>query len=525
MTADTTRKRARIGALVTTTTLMAGGLVAGGGSAQAEVSAPTITVADVASKGVALRWNATGDNTYRIRISTSSSMTTAADAWDVRDNYYEWTHTDASPSAYSPRLTPGKKYYFQVKAIRDAASTSKRTNLSSYSKAVAVTLPKTALPELKPVDIKATPGGADTMYVSWRTRGAGYSYVLRYTSSPKTTVTKWKSLKTDASGATIKKLVAGKKYYFRVRVIDPKGTGQSPYSAAGPSATTSASTPSPGLTVATYNVRKMASVDDWTARRKAVAANILAAAPDVAALQEATPVTYKTNGRKQWADVMALLGSPYKLVTSGSGSSGTQLAYNSTRVSVVKSGIKMLTEKGDAERYAVWAILKDKLSSKTFFAVSTHLEPGTSTPELNEVRIQQAKDVLDVVRDNAGGRPTVIVGDMNSSRAAEPTNGQYGAFLGGGFVDPIDNTTATWSTGANATAEHIMDSNYNSGNKFQRLAPLTAFPNGTHIDYTYVSPRIRVATWRMVVKVDGNGSFIGTIPSDHNLIKMTIHLP
>ncbi|MDR7086548.1 endonuclease/exonuclease/phosphatase family metal-dependent hydrolase [Aeromicrobium panaciterrae] len=518
------RLRARVGVFVGSVALLMSGAVVTGGAAQA-IDAPTgLKAVDVASKGVALKWSNTGQGAYRVRMSTSSSMS-SPEAWDVLDNYYEWTRTDASPSARAPRLTPGKTYYFQVKAIKRAADSSDRDSLSNYSSTLAVTLPTTALPELKPVKVKATAGGSTSLHVSWSDRGPGYSYLLRFTPNPDKSVTKWSSVKTDRPAVTLKGLTPGKTYYFRPRVIDSLGKGASPYGELGPSEATLESTPSPGLSVATYNIRKKYSDADWTARRKAVATNILTTAPDVIGIQEAIPTTYGVNGKKQYADLMDLMGDPYAYVTSGSGSSGTQLAYNTERLTKVKSGIKMLFEDGAAERYAVWAILKDKISDKSFFVVSTHLEPGTTTPELNAVRIHQAQDILDLVEDNANGRPTIIVGDMNTSRTAEPNNGQYKTFTGAGYIDPIDNSVANWFSGENATAEHIVNAQYSSANKLERKALLSSFPNGTHIDYMYTSPSIRVAVWRQVLNLDTTGSFVGTIPSDHNMMQMTIHLP
>lgn len=304
-------------------------------------------------------------------------------------------------------------------------------------------------------------------------------------------------------------------------------TGQaSQADAVASSGLQTADEPSPGLSIAAYNVRKIYSTADWGARRQPVADNILSIAPDVIGLSEATPKTWAGNGKKQWADLLALLGSPYALATSGSNSSGTQLAYNRDRLSVVSSGVKVLLKKGDARRYAVWAVLKDRLNDKSFFAITTHLEPGSQkSSTYNTVRIKQARQVRDLAKLHSGGRPTVILGDMNSSRSAQPYNGQYKVFVGAGYIDPIDNAKAGWDVGKNAIAENIIDAQYNSANHFYRTPPRTKFPIGTHIDYMYVSPGIRVETWREVVSLDEAGNFVGTIPSDHNMIQMQVHLP
>ncbi|MCW2824457.1 MAG: hypothetical protein JWQ91_1374 [Aeromicrobium sp.] len=295
--------------------------------------------------------------------------------------------------------------------------------------------------------------------------------------------------------------------------------------AASSGRTAAVAAPSSAVTVASYNVRKIYSTADWGNRRVAVADNIKSAAPDVIGLSEATPKTWAGNGRRQWADLLALMGKPYALATKGSDSSGTQLAYNSSRLSVASSGVKVLYKKGSARRYAVWAVFKDRLSGKAFFAVTTHLEPGSQTNSgYNTVRIKQARQVRDLAKVRSGGRPVVILGDMNSSRAAKPYNGQYKVFTGAGYVDPLDNAKATWDVGRNAIAENIVDAQYNTANHFSRQAPRTKLPIGTHIDYLYVSPGIRVETWRQVVSVDADGTFVGTIPSDHNMIEMQVHL-
>lgn len=495
------------------------------GPAHAAIAAPSdLRAAHVATQGVGLTWKATGEDAYRVRFSTSSSMSANKDTWDVRGNYLEWTHMDANPSTTSPRLKPGGTYYFQVKAVTDELSSSDRDDLSGYSKAIKVTLPKTGTPELLPVDLSATPAGADSMYVSWRSRGPGVGYVLRYTDDPSKDVLKWSSVKTTTAGGVVTGLKKSTKYYFRARVINAKGSGISTYSSSkAPSATTQASTTSPRISLVSYNVRKASGSPTWATRRKPVAANILSQAPDVVALQEATPLTY--GGVKQYDDLVNLLGSSKYALVTRAGSSGTKLVYNKDRLSVVKTGTQELSTYGSAERYAVWAILEDKQSDEQFFVINTHLEPGDQIDKYNVWRIKQAQEILGLIDANAGDRPVIITGDMNSSRAAKPTNGQYDTFTGAGYVDPIANTTSSWAAGSGHTAEHVMDWEYNSANKFAKKAPRTAYPVGTHIDNIYTSRGIRVGTWRQVVTLDTAGNFVGTIPSDHNMFAVNLNLP
>jgi len=97
------------------------------------------------------------------------------------------------------------------------------------------------------------------------------------------------------------------------------------------------------------------------------------------------------------------------------------------------------------------------------------------------------------------------------------------AFTRGGMVDPLDNLRAGWEAGANAIAEKLVDVEYNSANKWERVAPRTKFDVGTNVDYVLVSKGVRVSHYQTVVDVDSDGRFIGTIPSDHNQIKAVVH--
>lgn len=523
---DRARARLRAVALAATTGLVLSGVLVGTPAAQAVPAPSGIRAALVATQAVGLTWDVTGEDAYRVRFATNAAMTSGVDTWDVRGNYFELTRTDANPTVSAPRLTPGRTYYFQVKAVKDRPSSGDRAKLSSYSKAVAVTLPTTGVPELEPAEVSATPAGPDGIHVSWRDRGPGASYVVRYTDDPSAPLPQWRSVTLDAAGGVVEGLAPDRRYWVRVRAVDSGGNALSEYSAAGPAATTGSPTSSPALTAISYNVRKIGSTSDWAARRSAVASTIKAAQPDVLGLQEASPLTWATNKKRQYADLMTLLGSRYALVTSGAGTSGTQLAYDTTRLTVLDSGSSRLYKRGSALRYAVWAVFRDRTSNTSFFAISTHLEPGSQTSStLNSVRIRQARQVRDIARSRAGGRPVVILGDMNSSRAARPRNGQYDVFTEAGYVDPLDNRSGSWASGANATAEHVVDGRYNGVNGLARKARLTAYPLGTYIDYVFVSPNVRVASWRTVVRLDATGSFVGTIPSDHNLLQVALHLP
>jgi endonuclease/exonuclease/phosphatase family metal-dependent hydrolase len=519
MASPIARLRRRVGVPAALVALVAA-FVVSGAPAEADAAPTGLKAAQTATEGIALTWKSTGQDAYRVRFSSSSSMS-SPDTWDVLGNYFEWTRTDASPTKYAPRLTPGKTYYFQVKSIVRAEDGGDRDNLSSYSSPVAITTPSSGYPELDPVDLTATEGGEDKLYVSWRSRGPGVKYVVRYTTDPSQGVLDWSSTTFDTAGGVLKGLSAGTRYYVRSRVVDADGKALSEYSQAV-AASTPESSNSPGLSFVSYNIRKPTGTPTWEQRRDLVAAAIKKQAPDVAALQEATPTA--TDGVKQYDDILARLGSPYELVTR-TGSSGTKLAINTDRMSVVNTDVAKLTTLGDAQRYAVWALLEDKKTDKRVFVVDTHLNPGDYTATYNDIRTRQAKEVLDVIETNNPGVPVVLLGDMNSSRASKPDNGPYLAYQAGGLVDPLGSRSGSWEAGQGATAEHVLDAEYNTFNGFESQARRTSYPVGTSSDYVWTTPEVRVAMWRTVVSLDTDGRFVGTIPSDHNMVSTRIHLP
>lgn len=495
---------------------LVGGAISSVTPATAASSPSGLHATATAASGVGLTWQATTEDTYRVRFSTSSSMSNPK-SWAFEGNYFEWTRTDANPSLSASRLTPGETYYFQVKALD-----RNRKDLSGYSPVVKVTLPSDAKPELPPVELKATTGDADSVHLSWRTRGPGMHYKVRYTTNPDASVTDWDSTDFPSAGGMLTGLKANTKYYFRVRVVNAAGEALSDYSDTW-SKTTAAGTPP--VVVASYNITKTGSGPAWSGRRKAVAANILAQRPDVVMLQEAVPPKVSVDGTKipQYTDILNLLGSKYNYVTTEY-SSGTRLAYDSTRFKVLAKDTKKLSKLGTQRRYAVWAILQDKVSGKKFFALTTHLEPGGRSSKYNKARVKQAKQILALVSAESKGLPVVVAGDMNSSRANNP-NGPYLTFTGGGLVDPIGNASDTYISTSRGTAEHRIDLEYNSFNGWARTAKRASYPVGTRVDYFVVSKGLRVAEQRTVVNLDTNGQFIGTIPSDHNLITLTVHLP
>jgi Metal-dependent hydrolase len=488
-----------------------------------------LRVVSTASKAIAISWNPVdGADGYRVSFAVEGG---SSKTWDIRGTTFALTKLTGNPTDTSTaRLTPSTRYQLRVKAIAAGAGYSPTNkvvqDVTGYTSWIsATTADASALPEVAPVSLKATQASGSSLYVSWTSRGPGLKYRVRFGTDPSLSDDTSKTQVFAAAGGVLTGLTPNTTYYYKVRALELSGADASAYSAVA-SGKTPAANFVPGFTVASYNILKTGSGPSWTKRRGALAANILSTTPDVLGVQEALQT--KVSGVKgakvsQWQDLLDLLGSKYKAVSTKN-SQGTRLIYNSSRFTLIKADTKALTTIGKYTRYAVWAILEDKISGKQGFFVSTHLEPGSNTSAAAKAaRKKQAAEILALADAQAGGRPVVVVGDLNSSRAASTTNGAYQTLRAGGLVDPLGNADDTWFSTDPGIAEHRIDVEYNSFNALERRARRTAYEVGTSVDQIFVSPGLRVAERQTVVSLDRNRKFVGTIPSDHNLITVIIH--
>lgn len=487
----------------------------------ASYSKPSGLSATVAAHAVGLHWKAVRNApAYRVQFSTRSDMKTFKTK-DVVGTYLEWTNLDPSPSAKSARLKPSTTYYFRVKVISLA-----KANLTSYGKKLKVkTAPAKSLPELAPVALKSSVQSTSSRYISWSSRGPGVLYRIRYGTTSKLELGKSKLASSTASATVLKGLVSGTKYYYKVRTLSTAGAYLSGYSKTS-SFTVSKTYNSPAIKVATYNVCSVAcdlSVHLWSARQPAVIATIAAQSPDIIALQEMD--------RSLLADLLDGLNAASSRAymttdpPSRGGSGTTKLAYDTSRFSMASSdhGSVALTA-GDSgtRKWAVWAILTDKLSAKKLFVVSDHLAAGVEWQELRKV--QTGEVVAMVAAKNTDNLPVVIAGDFNSGRDYKPSNYVYDVLTAAGYLEPLGNTNNSWTPARTATAEHRVNLDYNTFNNFEAYARRSKYDNGSAIDYIWHSPKVRVAVSAVAVDVDTAGRFVGLIPSDHNMLTATVHL-
>lgn len=489
----------------------------------ASYATPSAPSATVAARAVGLTWKAVPNApAYRVQFSTRADMKTFTTK-DVVGTYLDWTHLDPTPSARSARLKPATTYYFRVKVISLA-----KANLTSYGKTLKVrTAPATSLPELAPVSLKSTVRSTTSSYISWSSRGPGVKYRVRYGTTPKLELAKSKLVYSTTPSAVLAGLTAGRKYYYKVRVVSVAGADLSSYSRTS-SFTVSKTYSSPAFKVATYNVCSVACDSSghlWSERRSALIDNIASQSPDVIALQEMDrsllAATLADLNTRATGRTYATSDPPSK-----GGSGTTKLAYDSRRFALAAAdhGFVPLTE-GDSgtRKWAVWALLTDKASGKKLFVVSVHLVSGSAWQDLRRIQTEEVAALVEA--KNTERAPVVIAGDFNTGRDYEPSNVAYDVLSAAGYREPLGNTDKSWTIAPSASAEHRVNLDYNSYNNFEPYARRSKYANGAAIDYIWHSPKIRVAVSAVVVDVDTDGKFVGVVPSDHNMLIATIHLP
>jgi uncharacterized protein with LGFP repeats len=144
------------------------------------------------------------------------------------------------------------------------------------------------------------------------------------------------------------------------------------------------------------------------------------------------------------------------------------------------------------------------------------------------MRIKQTQSITAFAKAKSAALklPVLIVGDLNSSKWALPSNGPHDVLTAAGYYDPIGNTYSNYPPSGEATAEKTINANYDSYNGLKSdIAPSRTFGNGSHLDYIFTS-KMRVGEWKMVLNNGGSGSTqVAAIPSDHNMITAKVELP
>ena len=395
-------------------------------------------------------------------------------------------------------LKPSHTYYARVTAVTAGAR-------GLPSQVVSFVTPDSEYPLSAP-ELKLTSDTTTSLDAEWAKVSLTAKYRVELSDSKDFDDPTAKTV--SSADADFEKLKPATKYFARIRAEDAAGAPMSEWSEVV-SGETLEDAP---LRVASYNIRcKNCGPPSWASRRSAVAATVKGAAPDILGVQEASQA--RSTG-PQFDQLLWSLGSPYKGTRQRISGATDGIIYNSDRVELIEQGSVAL-KKRDADRRLAWGLFRQKATGKVVLFASTHLEPDANAGALRVAQARQITSAIKSLKAKFGNPPVIVVGDFNTYPRKSGGNGAY-TIMTSMLLDPIGQSS---SPGV-AKPEKSIRANYSSYNDFKRNPPR----HGTYIDYIFVSP-MRVAEWETVVNVDSSGRFIGTIPSDHNLIRADVYLP
>ena len=470
-----------------------------------KLAAPTSMTISQRSTMAVVTWPAVPDAAgYAIDYDTSPSFITARNL------------TSPETIAILTGLDPSTYYYVRVAAV-DAATKA----LGPWATASTFTTGEREYSLPSPV-LTATSDTSTSLTVEWNKVGPRLHYEVALGKDAKTvTATEQVTGLTTA----FDKLEEKTKYYLSARAVNADGD---PVTAWSPPVAFKTPESMP-LRVGSYNIRNgtiKAGGGNWTKRRHAVADTVAGQRVAVLGLQEAT---WNIGGYPsgQYADLAHLLGKSWKSTTyvGNAGPEGTRILYDSDEVTMLRQGYQKLagSHANGNWRYVSWAEFRQLSTGKRFFFANTHFLQKQNKNDYNS-RVSGAQQLVRIVeRYNTEKLPTIIVGDINSHKFRNPQNAPYNIITDAGYIDPLDNVD-DWRGGPRGIAEKRINANMFTINLFHRKAMKGNYATGVMVDQIFVTP-MRVSEWETVVNVDSSGRFIGTIPSDHNMIRATVYLP
>jgi endonuclease/exonuclease/phosphatase family metal-dependent hydrolase len=176
------------------------------------------------------------------------------------------------------------------------------------------------------------------------------------------------------------------------------------------------------LRVMSFNIRVLntsdAAENQWTNRADNVCALITELQPDLLGVQEAVP--------QQYEDVKAGLDGYASIFAGrddGTKGEGTPIFYKADRFRLVNSGHFWLSPtpnqpsigwNASCNRIAVWAVLEDVATGKSFVYLNTHFDHVSE-----EARVESAKLIKETVRGIAPNLPFVFNADFNLNEKSE----------------------------------------------------------------------------------------------------------
>lgn len=456
--------------------------------------------------------------TYRLYLSTDQS-----DVWWA--NIVAGTHTSALRTASSskPSLTisgipySGATWYWRLEAI----------NGSQYSMSGFYTT------GLRPATPSGLTGHADShgTWLTWGGAEAGGYNIQRADNSAMTTNVRSYTDTTAVRQFTPADLVKGHPYWMRVQAVNTGITS--------PWTTPVLVTPTvdmQSVKVLTYNLLQLVSdgssmngnvISAWSQRRLVQAQVIKSTGADILMVQEGGP--WVGAGPQSWSSMagavrqvdslqsaLAGIGANYTVAhtealwgQTGFAKNWNYILYNPANYAPVGNGGDW--QIGDQIANAAWQVLKNRQTGAKIMVVCTHLIPDNGeTADL--ARERETNTMLGYAQAKAAslGIPVIYGGDFNSSPGIglHPIDGPNVAMRAAGIADQHGAAQYKW----NATLD--------TETSYARTPHWYAYD----IDYLFLSPGVAARTWGVDAALQ-NGSWPGTIPSDHNAVDGTIAFP
>jgi endonuclease/exonuclease/phosphatase family metal-dependent hydrolase len=354
-------------------------------------------------------------------------------------------------------------------------------------------------------------------FLTWNAGAATTSYQVEQSTDP--------SMRTNTETFTVHgpltqytpyDLQPGRTYYFRVRALN--GSTPSAYSATTSTQTHAATT---GVTVMTYNIKEARYdgtmeggnvVAPWSTARKPAAVRLIErASPDVIGVQEGADLI----GHVRQVDTLrAALGGAYGLARTeippsqpGTRRTGVYILYKkATFRAVGKGGHWSLGGK----RSAAHQVLRSRATGAEFIFVSTHLwHAGGGAGDMQRKAETKRLVKLGSAAAKRRGIPIVYAGDFNSD-----------PFKKHAFNAPAEVMSQHDIADSYNVAQARDNASYNTANGYQTRPPR----DGARIDYVYAPQGVGVGSWKMIMRLR-HGRFVGTIPSDHNPVVVSLSVP
>jgi endonuclease/exonuclease/phosphatase family metal-dependent hydrolase len=319
-----------------------------------------------------------------------------------------------------------------------------------------------------------------------------------------------------------------------------------------------AAAPSPtDVRVATLNLSSV-SLDKtqgdqqpWRVRRTAVMSEIRNEKLDVLGVQEANPSKYwashLVDGPNQYLDLRNGLNraggswqvtnaAGYNCVDSLSSSNcvyqdnqasnATRILYNTDTISMVSQGSYEYQAQGPGNKqFLAYAVLRTRASGREFLFTDTHLTPTSPT-----VRRAQLEESIAEINRVKGDLPVIAVGDYNTQKFDPVAAEMIPAMKAAGYGDTSNQQYDT--NNLRAPRPLVLTNRWlNSYNGYNRNVASFGYEDqrdriGNTIDWVFATNSLVVKEWKVVCSMDPSTLKVrGVIPSDHNMVRVTLAMP